>query len=184
MAEIPLLFKGNQAIYSVNFSRIVKNRHVFALYATALAIALSACDSDASGNDGDLEVPGQNCEIPNASVVPIPAGRFSMGQSDVYPEEGPEKVISIAAFWMDSSEVTNAKFAEFVAETGYVTMAEEPVDPAIFGIPAEDIPPDMLKPGSAVFIPPDRPPDNVNDWWQYVPGAPWKAKPMTRKIPA
>src|SRR3546814_4549609 len=32
----------------------------------------------------------------------------------------------------------------------------------------------MLKPGSAVFTPPDFPSNNYSDWWKYVPGANWK----------
>lgn len=70
--------------------------------------------------------------------------------------------------------MTNAQFAAFVAATGYMTTAEKPVDPAEFGIPREQILPDMLKPGSAMFVPPDRPSSHYSDWWRYVPGANWR----------
>src|SRR3546814_15375010 len=40
----------------------------------------------------------------------------------------------------------------------------------------------MLKPGSAVFTPPDVPSNTYSDWWKYVPGANWK-KPYGRAGP-
>ena len=36
-----------------------------------------------------------------------------------------------------------------MAATGYVTIIDKPVDPAQFGVPAKQIPPYMLVPGSA-----------------------------------
>jgi sulfatase modifying factor 1 len=41
----------------------------------------------------------------------------------------------------------------------------------------------MLRPGSAVFTPPDFPSNNYSDWWKYVPGASWK-KPYGPNGPA
>ena len=66
---------------------------------------------------------------------------------------------------------------------GYVTIAEQPGDPDSFGAPLEQIPPFMLEPGSAVFIPPEGAPSDLRDWWQYVPGANWK-KPFGPDGPA
>jgi hypothetical protein len=53
-------------------------------------------------------------------------------------------------------------------------VAEQPVDPREFPVLATEIPPDMLKPGSAVFVPPPQPSSDYRDWWEYVPGANWK----------
>ncbi len=50
---------------------------------------------------------------------------------------------------MDATEVTNAKYARFVAATGYVTIAEQKPDPKDF--PGAD--PKLLVPGSVVFTP-------------------------------
>lgn len=97
-----------------------------------------------------------------------------MGEDAVYREEGPVRQTTVDGFWIDPHEVTNRQFAAFVAATGYVTIAERPVDPKLFGVPRDRIPPDMLKPGSAVFTPPERPSNNYADWWKYVPGASWK----------
>ena len=48
----------------------------------------------------------------------VPAGAFMMG-----PAESQKKVC-LNAFWIDKTEVTNAMFAAFVAQTGYTTYAE------------------------------------------------------------
>ena len=47
-----------------------------------------------------------------------------------YPEEGPGAAVSVDGFWIQPHQVTNAEFAEFVDATGYVTVAERPLDPA------------------------------------------------------
>jgi formylglycine-generating enzyme required for sulfatase activity len=48
--------------------------------------------------------------------------------------------VAIEDFWVDSCQVTNDKFARFVADTGYVTVAERPLDPDQFpGAPPENL---------------------------------------------
>ncbi len=114
------------------------------------------------------------CKPPPSAPVAIKGGTFIMGSDEVYAEEGPPRETRVDAFWIDPHEVTNRQFAAFVKATGYVTVAEQPVDPAQFNVPASQIPPYMLQPGSAVFTPPARPSRNYADWWDYVPGASWK----------
>jgi sulfatase modifying factor 1 len=116
----------------------------------------------------------KKCAVPSDTPVKLAGGTFLMGEDGVYAEEGPVRETTVGGFWIDRHEVTNRQFAEFVAATSYVTIAEEPADPAAFGVPAEQIPADMLKPGSAVFTPPSDPSPNYGDWWEYVPGANWK----------
>ncbi len=108
---------------------------------------------------------------PYPGMVWIPPGSFTFGDS-VYPEEQPIRQTTVAGFWMDRTEVTNAQFEEFVQVTGYVTTAERPVDP----IAHPDLPPDLLKPGAVVFISPSEltRAGDVSQWWQYVPGANWR----------
>ncbi|QYJ06853.1 formylglycine-generating enzyme family protein [Qipengyuania flava] len=99
-------------------------------------------------------------------MVWIEGGKFVMGEAPRYPEEGPPREVEIPGFWISATEVTNAQFAEFVRETGYVTMAErEP--PNIPGAP-----PEMLQPGSATFRLPTS--DNPS-WWSWTVGAQWRA---------
>jgi formylglycine-generating enzyme required for sulfatase activity len=68
--------------------------------------------------------------------------------------------------------VTNAQFAEFVADTGYVTVAEQPPDPALYPGAA----PQDLVPGALVFRPTNGPVDlrDWRQWWAWVPGADWR----------
>ncbi len=89
-----------------------------------------------------------------------------------YAEEAPSRVVSVDGFWIDRFQVTNRRFAAFVAETGYVTVAERPLDPADFpGAPAEN-----LVPGSLVFTRTRGPVDlrHINQWWTWTPGACWR----------
>src|SRR5215213_11425578 len=106
-------------------------------------------------------------------VVGLAGGEFAMGSETHYPEEAPVHRVRIDAFSIDRFEVTNARFAEFVAATGYVTVAERPLDPADFpGAPAEN-----LVPGSLVFARTRGPVDlrDLSQWWTWTPGACWRA---------
>ncbi len=62
-------------------------------------------------------------------MVRIPGGTFRMGSDEHYPEEAPAREVEVSGFWMSPTTVTNADYARFVAETGYVTVAERPLDP-------------------------------------------------------
>ena len=62
----------------------------------------------------------------------IEGGTFQMGSEDFYPEERPVHRVSVDGFWIDEHPVTVAEFRAFVRETGYVTVAERPLDPAQF----------------------------------------------------
>ena len=52
-----------------------------------------------------------------------------MGSDEHYPEEAPVHRVRVDPFSIDRYEVTNARFAEFVDATDYVTVAERPLDP-------------------------------------------------------
>jgi formylglycine-generating enzyme len=104
-------------------------------------------------------------------MVWIPAATYRMGSSDHYREEAPVHSVTVDGFWIDEAPVTNRRFARFVAETGYVTVAERPLDPADFpGAPAEN-----LVPGSLVFSKTPGPVDlrHLSQWWTWTPGASW-----------
>lgn len=107
----------------------------------------------------------------DVQMVLIEGGKFQMGSSE-FPDAQPIREIEVSSFYMDEHEVTNAQFRAFVDATGYVTVAERPLDPKEF--PGVD--PNMLVPGSAVFAAPKEVKglDNYMQWWQYIPGANWK----------
>lgn len=118
-----------------------------------------------------LPAAGKAAEQPHPGMVWVPAGSYTMGDTR-YPEEQPARSVQVAGFWMDRTEVTNDQFAEFVQATGYVTVAERPVDAQTH----PGLPPDMLQPGAVVFMPPKqiRGKEDVSQWWRYVPGASWR----------
>tara|TARA_R110002094_G_scaffold63860_2_gene74086 strand:- start:3906 stop:4370 length:465 start_codon:yes stop_codon:yes gene_type:complete len=69
---------------------------------------------------------------PPDGMVWIPAGTFMQGavpQDEMaMKHEKPQHPVTVDGFFMDITEVTNAEFSKFVAETGYVTMAEREID--------------------------------------------------------
>ena len=111
-------------------------------------------------------------DTPPDDMVHIPGSTFRMGSDRHYPEEAPVHRVSVDAFWIDRTPVTNREFAAFVHATGYVTFAETPPDP-------RDYPgalPEMLYAGSLVFTPPLRV-ANLRDWgqwWSFMKAADWR----------
>src|SRR5262245_29011114 len=94
-----------------------------------------------------------------AGMVMIPGGTYGMGPDCHYPEEAPVHRVTVDAFFIDRTPVTNREFRKFVNETGYITFAEIKPD-------ANDYPgalPSMLKAGSLVFTPPKHAVD-TRDW--------------------
>ena len=111
-------------------------------------------------------------ESPVSAMAWVPPATFRMGSDAHYPEEAPAHPVSVSGFWIDRYEVTNRDFAAFVTDTGYVTVAERPLDPADFpGAPAEN-----LVPGSLVFTGAPGPVDlrHFSQWWTWTPGASWR----------
>jgi sulfatase modifying factor 1 len=115
------------------------------------------------GSDANQSMPG---------MILIPAGTYWMGSDHHYPEEAPAHPVSVDAFWIDETPVTNADFRAFVEATGHVTFAEK--------VPlAEDYPgalPHMLKAGSLTFNPRKGPIDmrQFLSWWDFTFGATWR----------
>ena len=106
----------------------------------------------------------------HASMVWVEGGAFQMGahqgDSDALPREQPRHLVRVDGFHMDRHEVTNAQFAEFVESTGYVTVAERPID----------TPQGSYDPGSMTFFSPEaifslRDP---GQWWRWTESASWK----------
>lgn len=153
-------------------SRISPSLFLFGVFLLPLARA-------ASPFDPTIENATRPAEPAPAGMVWIPGGEFSMGTLDPTPEicGGPDVMLDarpihrvrVKGFWMDAHEVTNGEFARFVAATGYVTVAERPLDPKDFpGVPREH-----LQPGSAVFVPTTNP-HGALSWWEFRTGASWR----------
>ena len=99
-----------------------------------------------------------SCHNRSLRTKRIPAGVARIGSDGGYPEEAPVKTVEINSFEIDETEVTNAQFAKFVDEAGYVTSAEK-------------IQPGFEVSGAAVFTPPNA---TNPTWWRYVEGANWR----------
>lgn len=107
-----------------------------------------------------------------ADMVRIPGGEFSMGSDAFYADEGPVHRVTVADFLLDTHPVTNAQFAGFVAATGYVSVAERPLDASLY----PDANPADLVPGSLAFKPTAGPVDlsDWRQWWTWAPDAQWR----------
>lgn len=125
-------------------------------------------------------------------MVKIPTGEFDMGgdipsgfenmPKTALPQgdELPKHPVKIDAFYMDVHEVTNAEFAEFVNATGYITIAESPIN---WEEIKKQLPPNTpkppeenLKPSSLVFnyAVKGTPKDNLGNWWSFKAGVNWQ----------
>ncbi|BBY28309.1 formylglycine-generating enzyme family protein [Mycolicibacterium sediminis] len=107
-----------------------------------------------------------------SDLVDLPGGVLRMGSTRFYPDESPVHEVTVRGFAIERHPVTNAQFAAFVADTGYVTVAERPLDPLSYpGVPERD-----LIPGSLVFRPSEGPVDLADwrQWWDWSPGAQWR----------
>ncbi|MFI6416531.1 formylglycine-generating enzyme family protein [Streptomyces sp. NPDC050842] len=99
-------------------------------------------------------------------MVELPGGTFRMGDAfgEGYPadREGPVREVTVDAFAIDATAVTNARYAEFVEATGYRTDAERFGSSFVFHL--------LLHPAAAGHVlgrVPQAP------WWLGVTGAAW-----------
>ena len=102
--------------------------------------------------------------------VDIPAGCTQIGSLSAYPEERPLTKVCVDGFAITTTEITNAQFAAFVADTGYLTRAERGwarSDPDGPGYP--------VPPGGAVFRTADTADAGGAQGWVFMPGASWRA---------
>ena len=105
-------------------------------------------------------------------MVAIPAGDYQVGSDRFYPEEAPDRQVSIDSFEIDLAPVTNAEFQQFVDSTGYRTVSERPPDPTLY----PGLPPEEQIPESVVFLPPPPTVDRSEplSWWALIAGADWR----------
>ena len=103
------------------------------------------------------------------------------GDQFALPREQPAHEVTVDGFFMDITEVTNKQYKVFVDATGYVTVAERPIDweemkkelPEGTPKPADSI----LQPGSLIFnkaVNVVANMDNYTQWWLWKIGANWK----------
>jgi len=134
------------------------------------AATLQAAAMVVTGNPATPAKTGNSQDAP-AGMVWISGGRFWMGTNHLEDAQ-PVHQVEVKGFWIDQTDVTNEEFARFVQATGYVTVAERPLDPKEF----PDLAPEDLAPGAVVFTSPAAPVsfENPLAWWRFVRGANWR----------
>ena len=100
-------------------------------------------------------------------MVKLDGGPFLMGTNSTEgfaaDGEGPVREIMLDPFYVDSAPVTNARFAEFVRATGFVTEAERFGWSFVFqGHISEERRAELVE-DTVLAVP----------WWCKVPGAKW-----------
>jgi formylglycine-generating enzyme len=103
----------------------------------------------------------------NKDMILLDGGVFLMGADDAvgFTEdgEGPVREVTLSPFYIDKSVVSNARFQQFVAATGYRTEAERFGWSYVF---KNYVPKILVKRGRARRVP-------GLDWWLGVEGANW-----------
>ena len=140
----------------------------------AFSVTKSSQIKDRSSKSSDLvDLKEPEFQLSNRMVW-ISGGDFWMGDDkDSYDDAKPIHKVHVDGFWMDQYTVTNAEFAEFVEQTGYVTVAERKLNPEEY----PNVPTEMLQPGAVVFIPPTKKVEGSSGntvWWKWVKGASWR----------
>ncbi len=81
------------------------------------------------------DVPTAPAQVFDSRIIPlpggvaveqlyVPGGSFMMGSASSEADERPIHSVTLDAYWIDRTEVTNRHFAAFVADTGHQTLAE------------------------------------------------------------
>jgi serine/threonine-protein kinase len=92
------------------------------LFVGALGLGI-AYMSGAIGGVSNVSPPPPASPVPDspvtADLVSIPGGTFTMGRDDGREPERPAHQVTVEAFEMDRTEVTNREYFQFIRETGY-----------------------------------------------------------------
>jgi len=168
------------------------------VYSIGVLFLFSSCKNEVKTTEKRIEKPIQVEKVntplvvspPEDSTTPegmvwIAGGTFLQGavahDKMAMEHEKPAFEVAVDGFYMDVTEVTNAQFAKFVNETGYITTAEREIDweemkrqvPEGTPKPHDSI----LQPGSLTFKKAKVSVPNLYDfsqWWRWTIGASWQ----------
>ncbi len=73
--------------------------------------------TDGNGNSSPAPSTAPTVETIKADLAEIPGGTFQMGRNNGMLGESPAHPVTVAPFFMDKTEVTNAEYADFVRDT-------------------------------------------------------------------
>lgn len=153
------------------------------LYIACFSLSLTSC-KDVDKTVTEKTTSTIQIETPEGMVW-VPRKTFLQGAKadDPYAmeREKPAHKVTVDGFFIDITEVTNKQFKAFTDATGYITIAERPIDWEEMKAtlpPGTPKPHDsILRPGSLTFN------KNVNaianmqnygQWWTWQTGANWK----------
>lgn len=142
------------------------------LLAADLAPSSSSCSSDLSTTTTTLSSTGEQEAFalpssPPPTVIRLPPGKAKVGTNTPHfkeDAEGPMRTFTLRApLWVDAYEVSNARFAAFLAATGYTDEATG------FGwsFVHEDAVDEATKEGITQSV-------KGAEWWIPVPNATWR----------
>ncbi len=79
-----------------------------------IVLTLTACNrqNQPGGSSGSEAAPVEIVTKSGVTMVAIPAGQFTMGSDHGNPDEAPPHKVSVSAFLMDKTPVTNAMYAQ------------------------------------------------------------------------
>ncbi len=97
-------------------------------------IATSGSEPPANARLGDT----WTSPVDGMVMAYIPAGEFQMGSETGDDDEKPIHTVSLDAFWMDLTEVTNAMFEQFANASGYQTTAEKEGSAWVFDLQSKE----------------------------------------------
>ncbi len=84
----------------------------------------SLATEKASGQGPGMNVPMyyENSKLGDKlnELILIPAGDFIRGTNNRLPDEGPQHVVNVKAFYIDKYEVTNLQYKKFLDSTGHI----------------------------------------------------------------
>lgn len=140
------------------------SRNPLRLNGTNQQALTSAMSTPVTSNAGKMTSLGGLSE----KMIALPGGAFVMGTAtrDGFPAdgEGPVRLVRVAPFSISAYAVTNAQFQAFVADTGYITEAEQFGWSYVFH---------LLLSEQTKLAASDVPQPQEAPWWYVVKGACW-----------
>ena len=74
----------------------------------------------------------------NGAMVPIPAGKFVMGDDNHEADERPAHEVNLPSYYIDKYEVSNSQYKKFCDETHRAYPPNPPIDPTYFTSKPDD----------------------------------------------
>ncbi|MDB5120770.1 MAG: formylglycine-rating enzyme family protein [Sphingobacteriales bacterium] len=172
--------KGKELFYMTHMKLIVP------LLLSAIIVMIGSCQQGESTDHFGITKTASAINKPvtdntHPGMIWIPGGDFAQGgdNEQASEDEYPKHHVTLNGYWIDETEVTNAEFARFVKETGYITVAQKKPD---WNEIKKQLPSGTPKPDDSLLVASSlvfkAPPSEVslNDysqWWQWEKGADW-----------